>query len=141
MLNKQREIAMPAKQIAVKVQRKSTILGSGPHDLGRENMSASSFAGPFNGQMFLLVVDAKSKWIEVFPMHSTTASTTIRALRFLFATHGLPEVIVSDNGPQFIAQEMKDFLKSNGIRHCLSSPYRPASNGEIERAVRTSKSQ
>ena len=32
------------------------------------------FAGPFNGQMFLLVVDAKSKWIEVFPMPSTTAS-------------------------------------------------------------------
>ena len=64
---------------------------------------------------------------------------TIRALRFLFATHGLPEVIVSDNGPQFVAQEMKDFLKSNGIRHCLSSPYHPAFNGEVERAVRTFK--
>ena len=89
--------------------------------------------------MFLLVVDAKSKWIEVFPMSSTTASTTIRALRFLFPTHGLPEVIVSDNGPQFVAQEMKDFLKSNEIRHCLSSPYHPASNGEVERAVRTFK--
>ena len=97
------------------------------------------FAGPFNGQMFLLVVDAKSKSIEVFPMSSTTASTTIRALRFLFVTHGLPEVIVSDNGPQFVAQEMKDFLKSSGIRHCLSSPYHPASNGEVERAVRTFK--
>ena len=97
------------------------------------------FAGPFNGQMFLLVVDAKSKWIEVFPMSSTTALTTIRALRFLFATHGLPEVIFSDNGPQFVAQEIKNFLKSNGIRHCLSSPYHPASNGEVERAVRTFK--
>ena len=97
------------------------------------------FAGPFNGEMFLLVVDAKSKWIEVFPMSSTTASATILALRFLFATHGLPEVIVSDNGLQFVSQEMKDFLKSNGIRHCLSSPYYPASNGEAERAVRTFK--
>ena len=85
------------------------------------------FAGPFNGEMFLLVVDTKSKWIEVFPMSSTTVSATIRALRFLFATHGL----------QFVAQEMKDFLKSNGIRQCLSSPYHPASNGEAERAVRT----
>ena len=97
------------------------------------------FAGPFNGEMFLLVVDAKSKWIEVFPMSSTTASATIRALRFLFATHGLPEVIVSDNGPQFVAQKIKDFLKSNGIRQRLSSPYHPASNGEAERAVRTFK--
>ena len=71
----------------------------------------------FNGQMFLLVVDAKSKWIEVFPMSSTTASATIQALRFMFATHGLPEAIVSDNGQQIVAQEMKDFLKSNGICH------------------------
>lgn len=69
------------------------------------------FAGPLNGQMFLLVVDAKLKWIELFPMSSTTASMTILALRFLFATHGLPEVIVSDNSPQFVAQEMKGFLR------------------------------
>ena len=69
------------------------------------------FAGPLNGQMFLLVVDAKSKWIELFPMSSTTASMTILALRFLFATHGLPEVIVSDNSPQFVAQEMNDFFR------------------------------
>ena len=69
------------------------------------------FAGPLKGQIFLLVVDAKSKWIELFPMSSTTASMTILALRFLFATHGLPEVIVSDNSPQFVAQEMKDFLR------------------------------
>lgn len=89
--------------------------------------------------MFLLVVDAKSKWIEVFPMSSTTASAAIQALHFLFATHGLPEEVVSDNGPQFVALEMKEFLKSNGIRHCLSSPYHPASNGEVERAVRTFK--
>ena len=72
-------------------------------------------------------------------MSSTTTSTTIRTLRFLFATHGLPEVIVSDNGPQFVAQEMKDFLKSHGIRQCLPSPYHPASNGEAEREVRTFK--
>ena len=72
-------------------------------------------------------------------MSSITATATIRAFRFLFATHGLPEEIISDNGPQFVAQEMKDFLKSNGIRQCLSSPYHPASNGEAERAVRTFK--
>ena len=89
--------------------------------------------------MFLLVVDVESKWIEVFPMSSTTASATIQALCFLFATHGLPEEVVLDNGPQFVAQEMKEFLKSNGIHHCLSLPYNPASNGEFEQAVRTFK--
>jgi len=39
------------------------------------------FAGPFNGGMFLIVVGAKSKWIEVIPMSSTSASSTITALR------------------------------------------------------------
>ena len=89
--------------------------------------------------MYLIVVDAKLKWIEVLSMMSTTAAATIRALRFLFSVHGLPKEMVSNNGPQFVAKEMKDFTKSNGIRHRLSSPYHPASNGEAERAMRTFK--
>ena len=97
------------------------------------------FAGPFNGGMFLIVVDANSKWMEVGQMSSTSASATIRALRGLFATHGLPEDIVADNGPQFVAEKMKEFLTANGVRLCLSSPYHPASNGKAERAVRTFK--
>ncbi|XP_046854150.1 uncharacterized protein K02A2.6-like [Xenia sp. Carnegie-2017] len=97
------------------------------------------FAGPVEGGMYLIVVDAKSKWMEVISMSSTTAAATIQALRSLFSVHGLPEEMVSDNGPQFVAQEMKDFLKGNGIQMHLSSPYHPASNGEAERAVRTFK--
>ena len=97
------------------------------------------FAGPFNEGMFLIVVDAKSKWMEAIQMSSTSANATITALRSLFATHGLPEEIVADNGPQFVAGELKDFLTAYGVRLCLSSPYHPASNGEAERAVRTFK--
>ena len=73
------------------------------------------FAGPVEGGMYLAVVNAKSKWIEVLLMSSTTTAATVRALRYLFSVHGLPEEIMSDNGPQFVAQEMKDFLKLNGI--------------------------
>ena len=97
------------------------------------------FAEPLNGGMFLLVVDTKSNWMEVVQMSSTSASATIRALHGLFATHGLPEEIVADNGPQFFGAKMKDFLTANGVRLCLSSPYHPASNGEAERAVRSFK--
>ena len=60
-------------------------------------------------------------------------------LHFLFATHGLPKELVSNNGPHFMAQEMKDFRKSKGTCHCLSLPCHPASNGEVKRAVRTFK--
>ena len=73
------------------------------------------FAGPFYGQMFPLVVDEKSKWIEVFPVAATTAPATIRALRFLFATHGLPEDLISENGPQVVAQEMKDLKRNSSL--------------------------
>ena len=72
--------------------------------------------------MFLIVVDAKSKWIEVVPMSSTSASATIKALLGLFPTHGLLEEIDADNGLQFIAREIKDLLTANGVRLCLSSP-------------------
>ena len=94
---------------------------------------------PFVGGFFLVVVDAKSKWLEVIPMSSTTARATVDALRSLFAIHGLPEEIVSDNGPQFVAQEFKGFLRYNHVKQILSAPYHPAPNGEAERAVRTFK--
>ncbi|XP_060549063.1 uncharacterized protein K02A2.6-like, partial [Pantherophis guttatus] len=52
------------------------------------------FAGPMQGRHLLIVVDTFSKWLEVVPMASTTTEATIRALRRLFATHGLPDVLV-----------------------------------------------
>ena len=72
-------------------------------------------------------------------MSSTAAEATINAFRTVLATHGLPEELVTDNGAQFIAQEFKDSLRSNKIKHILSAPYHPASNGEAERAVKTFK--
>ena len=56
---------------------------------------------------------------------------------WIWPTRPWQRIHVDFAGP--FAQEMKDFLKSNGIRHCLSSPYHPASNGEVERALRTFK--
>ena len=97
------------------------------------------FAGPFLGKNFLVVVDAHSKWAEVIEMSSTTSSKTIVELRKLFSAYGLPEQIVSDNGPQFVAEEFTTFLKLNGIRHIRCSPYHPSSNGGAERFIQTFK--
>ena len=52
--------------------------------------------------MLLVVVDSFSKWIEVLPVKTASASITIEKLRTLFATHGIPETIVSDNGTPFV---------------------------------------
>jgi hypothetical protein len=92
------------------------------------------------GQMFLLLVDSYSKWLEVIPMSSTTSAATIGVLRSLFSRFGLPIQLVSDNGPQFSSEEFALFLKNNGIKHTLCPPYHPASNGLAERYVQTFKS-
>ena len=99
------------------------------------------FAGPVEGVMLFLAVDAHSKWPEIEIMSSTTAIKTIEVLRKMFARHGLPEQIVTDNGPQFVSTELEfaTFMKGNGIRHIRSAPYHPASNGQVERLVQTCK--
>ena len=96
------------------------------------------FAGPFLGTMFL-VVDSHSKWPEVIPMTTTSAARTIEELRKLFATHGLPEQLVSDNVSQFTLDEFRTFMRNNGITHIRSAPYHPATNGSDERLLQTFK--
>jgi hypothetical protein len=97
------------------------------------------FAGPLHNQMFLIVVDAYSKWPEVIQMKSTTSEKTIKVLRDLFARYGLVDQLVSDNGPQFTSEEFKTFMQKNGIKHIRSAPYHPATNGLAERFVQTMK--
>ena len=93
------------------------------------------FAGPFQGCMFLVGVDAYSKWPEVRVMSVTTASATLDVLREWFAVHGIPEQIVTDNGTQFTSETFEIFVKRNGIKHIKSAPYHPASNGLAERFI------
>lgn len=88
---------------------------------------------------FFVVVDSFSKWIEVKHMTSITTEKTINELRLIFAQHGLPEELVSDNGPQFVSSEFAEFMYKNGIKHTLTPPYHPQSNGAAERSVRVVK--
>ena len=89
---------------------------------------------------FLIIIDSHSKWLEVFNMKSTTAEKTCEVLQtFLFASYGLPEEIVTDNGPQFISTLFKTFLRQNGVKQTLVPPYHPASNEAAERSVQILK--
>ncbi|KAJ8406871.1 hypothetical protein AAFF_G00291470 [Aldrovandia affinis] len=65
--------------------------------------------------------------------------TVISTLRLLFATHGLPDIIVSDNGAFFTSAEFQEFARRNGIRHVTTAPYHPSLNGQAERMVQTTK--
>ena len=75
------------------------------------------FAGPFLGRYFLLAIDAHSKWPEIIMMHTTMAAKTITKLKKLFAAHDCPKQLVSDNGLQFLSQELATFLKMNGVKY------------------------
>ena len=98
------------------------------------------FAGPISGTTYLVVVDAYSKFPEVVKMTSTTSTATVNALRDIFSRYGLPEIMVSDNGPQFIASEFQQFCRKNGIMHRTSAAYKPSTNGQAERVVQILKS-
>lgn len=72
-------------------------------------------------------------------MNSSTSTATIEKLRISFGTHGIPEMIVSDNGTCFTNEEFDEFMSRNGMQHVKSAPYHPASNGLAERAVQIVK--
>ena len=91
------------------------------------------------GSMFLIVVDAFSKWIDAIIMGKITSAATIEQLQHVFSTHGLPKTIVTDNGPSFVSAEFERFCRVNGLRHSISAPYHPSTNGLAERAVQTVK--
>ena len=85
------------------------------------------------------MVNAHSKWPEVIgPMKTTTADSTINAMRNIFARYGLPTQVVSDNGPPFQSAEYEEFLRQNGIQRILVSRTVPLQMGWLSCLCRLS---
>ena len=97
------------------------------------------YAGRLFGFMWLIIVDAYSKWPEVVKLHvgSTSARQTVWALRKIFARFGVSRQVVTDNGPQFMVDEFKTFCNQRGILHSRIAAYHSSSNGQAERFVQT----
>ena len=96
----------------------------------------SDFLGPFHGHFFMVVIDAYSKWPEVFDMNTNTQTDRVIALfKKLFARFGLPNHVVTDNGRQYTSIDFQNFIRLNGIKHTCSAPYHPATNGAAENFV------
>ena len=84
------------------------------------------------GVTYLLVVDY---FPEIAKLTSTTSLTVINVLKSIF---GIPEIIRSDNGPQYALQDFSQFEESYGFQHLISSPHYPQSNGQADRLSRDS---
>lgn len=79
-----------------------------------------------------MVVDYYSKFFEISLLDNTTAPTVINRTKNIFAKHGIPKLIISDNGPQFKSSEYKKFATEWDFSHVTSSPEYPVqwSSGE-----------
>ncbi|GBM66736.1 Uncharacterized protein K02A2.6 [Araneus ventricosus] len=98
------------------------------------------YAGPIQGFHYLIVVDAKSRWVEIKVLQrSPNSEITMKLLNEIFATHGYPLVMVSDNVSIFTNKEFKYFCCTNGIKQKFIAPGHPATNGLAERNVQTLK--
>lgn len=98
------------------------------------------FLGPFNGKMYLVIVDAYSKWVEVYDVSAGYGSkVVINKLTDLMARFGLINTICTDNGTSFVSNEFETFCANNGITHLTSPAYHPASNGQAESYVKIIK--
>ena len=75
-----------------------------------------------NGTTYLLIVDYFSRYPEVVKLTTTTSSAVIAALKPIFASYGVPETLMSDNGPQYASQEFAKFADLYGFTHITSSP-------------------
>ncbi|XP_055842401.1 uncharacterized protein K02A2.6-like [Episyrphus balteatus] len=90
-------------------------------------------------ELYFLLVDYYSKYIEIAKLKSYKASEIIVNLKSIFARHGIPSQVISDNGPPFNSAEFKDFADDWKFDHTTSSPYYPKSNGLVERSIQTVK--
>lgn len=95
--------------------------------------------GTVEKQHLLIIQDAHSKWPEVKILPDTEAGTVIEVLRSLFASYGLPEEFLSDNGQPFASKEMSQFFTRNGVVQTFSPTYHPQSAGAAENEVKNVK--
>ena len=118
-------------------QRKETLM---PHDVAtRPWQRVGSDLFSLKGQDFLITVDYYSHYFEIDRLETTSSKAVIRKTKAHFARHGIPDIFISDNGPQFTSSEFREFTNSWGIEHYTSSPGHSKSNGMAESAVKVAK--
>ncbi|UYV63017.1 K02A2.6-like [Cordylochernes scorpioides] len=119
-------------------QQKEPLYSDPPPSYPFQHVSCDLFSHA--GYQYLVMVDRFSGWINVTQCgRAPTSTTVIRHLQKWMADYGIPEILTSDNGPQFSSQEFRSWTKRWNIEHSTSSPHFPQSNGLAESAVKAIK--
>ncbi|XP_064475467.1 uncharacterized protein LOC135389337 [Ornithodoros turicata] len=93
----------------------------------------------YAAKTYLVVYDATSSYPEVEELHDSRARTVVAEVASIFARHGISLEVCSDNEPQFVSKELKDFATNFDFRHVTSSPRFPRANGLAEKGVQIIK--
>ena len=93
----------------------------------------------FDGRDYLCTVDYYSSYFEIDLLKDKTGKEVIHILKKHFSTHGIPNKLMSDNGPPYGSYEFQQCVTSYDIEHVTSSPHYPQSNGKEENAVKIAK--
>jgi putative transposase len=111
----------------------------GPHEHWHIDVSYLNIAGTF--YFLCSILDGYSRFLVHWESHANmgegVVETIIQRAREMYPNER-PRII-TDNGPQFIAKDFKEFIRICGMTHVKTSPYYPQSNGKIERFHRTLK--
>ena len=91
------------------------------------------------GENFIVIVDYYSNFIEMERIATTSSRSVIQVLKKTFSRHGIPESLVSDNGPAYASEEFHEFASKWEFRHVTTSPHYPQANGKAESAVKICK--
>ena len=91
------------------------------------------------GKHYLLLVDYFSRYVEIIKLTTTTSSAVISGMKSVFSRYGIPELLISDNGPQCVSKEFEEFAEKYNFKHTTSSPHFPQSNGQAERTIQIVK--
>ena len=118
-------------------QQRETLL---PHEVPQgpwEKLGIDFFE--FQSITYLLIADYYSRFPVVRKVRSTNANATTETLKQVFSEYGVPQTVMTDNGPPFSSKEFAAFANQYCFDHVTSSPRYPQSNGFIERMVQTVK--
>ena len=89
------------------------------------------------GHYVLVVIDDYSRFPEVEIVYSTSAKAVLPKLDPVFAAHGVPQVVKSDNDPPFNGHEFAHFADYLAFKHRRVTSRWPEANGKVERFMKT----
>lgn len=93
----------------------------------------------YHNKHYLVIVDYFSDFFECEPITNLSSAGVIKVCKRTFARYGIPDVVQSDNGPQFASSDFTIFGQKWGFQHTTSSPGHQQSNGKAEAAVKIIK--